>query len=132
MKPHHKYSPEFRAEAAKLVLEQGLSQEGRPTALPTQGHLGQLGRCCEMLRPRGLPGSRAAAELNAENARLSKERQETRLERDILKRPPRTLPGSRCPVRVREVVATPLSRADALPRVDCLTQRFLLKTASEI
>lgn len=80
------YSPEFRAEAVKLVLEQGLSQEAaaKRLAIPK----GTLGNWVAAAKRGGVatPGGRSTAELEAENARLRKELAEARQERDILKK----------------------------------------------
>jgi transposase len=85
-KKNQSYSPEFRAEAVKLVLEKGLSQEeaAKRLAIPK----GSLGNWVAAAKKGGLstPGGRSTAELEAEVARLRKELAEARLERDILKK----------------------------------------------
>lgn len=95
------YSPEFRAEAVKLVLDQGLSQgeAARRLSMPK----GTLASWVAAIRGKapGMPaGSQTVAELEQENARLRKELAEARLERDILKKATayfarESLPGTR-------------------------------------
>ncbi|TFE36654.1 hypothetical protein E2553_44070 [Paraburkholderia dipogonis] len=63
------------------------------------------------------PGSRTVAELEAEVARLRRELAETKMERDIVKKPQRILRRSRCQIRSHEYDATRLS--DCCP-VPCL------------
>jgi transposase len=87
MKQNQRYTPEFRAEAVKLVLEQRLSQEeaARRLGIP-KGTLGRWMVAVKGRREPLAPGSRSVGELEAENARLRKELAEARLERDILKK----------------------------------------------
>ena len=54
------------------------------------------------------------SEWEAENACLRRELPEARMERDLLKKA-RTLPGSRCPVRVHEDDATRLTDLPYIP-----------------
>jgi putative transposase len=82
------YTPEFRAEAVKLVLAQGLSLEeaAQRIAMPK----GTLANWVSSAK-RGnagtvMPGSRTVPELEAEVARLRKELAETRMERDVIKK----------------------------------------------
>ena len=84
------YSPEFRMEAVKLVLEQGLSQgeAARRLAIP-KGPLANWVAAARGKAPGNPAGSRTVADLEQENARLRKELAEARLERDILKNLPR-------------------------------------------
>lgn len=86
MSKNQNYSPEFRAEAVKLVLEQGLSQEAaaKRLAIPK----GTLGNWVAAAKRGGvaMPGARSVSELEAENARLRKELAEAKQERDILKK----------------------------------------------
>ena len=80
------YSPEFRAEAVKLVLEQGLSQGAAAQRLSVPK--GTLANWVSAARQGGaaVPGGRSVADLAAENARLRKELVAARQERDILKK----------------------------------------------
>jgi transposase len=101
MKNQQRYTPEFRAEAVKLVSEQGLSQEtaAKRLAIPKGTLANWVAASKASTRP-SAPGSRSAAELAAENARLRKELTEARMERDILKKATayfarESLPGTR-------------------------------------
>ena len=95
-----KYTPEFRAEATKLVTEQGLSQEtaAKRLAIPS-GTLGNwLVRSPK--KHHAAPGALSSAELEAENKQLRKELAEARMEREILKKATayfarESLPGTR-------------------------------------
>jgi len=100
-KKQQRYTPEFRAEAVKLVTEQGLTQEAAATRLGVpKGTLGNWIAAARLATPSGTPGALTAAELQAENARLRKELAEARMERDILKKATayfarESLPGTR-------------------------------------
>ncbi|KAI5911967.1 IS3 family transposase [Azoarcus sp. PA01] len=87
------YTPEFRAEAVKLVLEQGLSHEAAPQRLAVpKGTLSNWITAAKSSRGGSAPpGARSVAELEAENARLRKELAEARAERDIIKKGSRVL-----------------------------------------
>ena len=102
--PQGRYNKEFREEAVKLVTEEKLSlpEAARRLSLPPstlgnwvkQFRAGRLGDIGKAYRP--------LTEVEMELAKVKKENAELRMERDILKKQPRTLPGSRCPVRVDE------------------------------
>ena len=101
MKKQQRYTPEFRAEAVKLVSEQGLSQEtaAKRLAIP-KGTLANWMAATKASNGPSAPGARSATELAAENARLRKELAEARMERDILKKATayfarESLPGTR-------------------------------------
>jgi len=101
MKKQQRYTPEFRAEAVKLVTEQGLSQEAaaKRLAIPKGTRANWIAASKASTRP-SVPGARSAAELAAENNRLRKELAEARMERDILKKATayfarESLPGTR-------------------------------------
>ncbi|QJE01787.1 transposase [Massilia forsythiae] len=113
------YTPEFRAEEVKLVLEQGLSQEqaAQWIEVPKGTLANWVSAAKRSTDPAALPGSRSVAELETELAKLRKELAVERMEKEVLKRSPRTLRGSRCPVRVHEDGATQVS---AWPVVPCL------------
>jgi transposase len=87
MKKQQRYTPEFRAEAVKLVTEQGLSQEtaAKRLVIPKGTLANWVANSKASTRP-SAPGARSAAELATENARLRKELVEARMERDILKK----------------------------------------------
>ena len=116
------YTPEFRAEAVKLVLAQGLTlEEAAQRILIPKGTLANWVSAAKRgADPKAPPGSRSVAELEAEVAKLRKELAVERMEK-----PPRTLRGSRCPVRVHEVGATRMSAWLVVPRLRCVTQRIL-------
>lgn len=81
------YSPGFRSEAVKLVLEQGLSQEAAAKRLSIpKGTLGILDRRRQTRRCRASTGRALVPALEAENAKLRRELIEVRQERDILKK----------------------------------------------
>ena len=101
MKRQQRYTPEFRAEAVKLVSEQGLSQEtaAKRLAIP-KGTLANWVAAFKASTGPLAPGARSAAELAIENARLRKELAEARMEREILKKATayfarESLPGTR-------------------------------------
>ena len=87
MKANQTYTPEFRAEAVKLVLEQGLTQ---PEAAQRLGILkGSLSNWVVAARRAGMPaaaGAPTVAELRAENARLRKDLARAEMEREIIKK----------------------------------------------
>ena len=82
------YTAEFRAEAVKLVFDQGLTQQEAAKRLGIPK--GTLGNWMAAAKPAAnkpaAPGARTAAELEAENARLRKELAEAQMERDVLKK----------------------------------------------
>ena len=96
-----RYTSELRAEAIKLVSEQGLSQEtaAKRLSIP-KGTLGNWMAAAKASKHLSVPGTRSAADLEVENLRLRKELAETRMERDILKKATayfarESLPGTR-------------------------------------
>lgn len=95
------YTPEFRAEAVKMVQEQGIKQEeaAKRLGIPKGTLAGWLAATKPSMIP-ATPGSRTAAELEVENSKLRKELAEARMERDILKKATayfakESLPGTR-------------------------------------
>ncbi|MCK7471416.1 MAG: transposase, partial [Desulfomicrobium escambiense] len=75
------YSPEFRAEAVKLVVEQGLSQEAAAKRLSIpKGTLGNWMAAVKRGGAVAVPGGRGVPELEAENAKLRKELVEVKLQ----------------------------------------------------
>lgn len=101
MKKQQRYTPEFRAEAVKLVTEQGLSQKeaAKRLSIP-KGTLANWMAAAKASPSPSAPGRRSAAELEADNAWLRKELAEARMERDILKKATayfarESLPGTR-------------------------------------
>jgi transposase len=101
MKKQQRYTPEFRAEAVKLVFDQELSQEtaAKRLAIP-KGTLGNWMAAAKASKSPSTPGARSVADLEVENTRLRKQLAETRMERDILKKATayfarESLPGTR-------------------------------------
>ena len=96
-----KYSAELKAEAVKMVTEQGLTQEetGKRLSIP-KGNIGNWVGAAKKAMAKGSPGQQSVEELAAENARLRKELAEARMEREILKKATayfakESLPGTR-------------------------------------
>jgi len=81
------YSPEFRAEAVKLVLEQGLSIEAAAKRLNLpKGTLGHWVRAAKSGKRITMPGARSVSELEVEVVKLRRALAEAQMERDILKK----------------------------------------------
>lgn len=97
------YPPEFRAEAIKLVLEQGMTTTEAATRLSM--NQGTLAYWVTQARKAGKnapakAGAPSTAELMAEVRQLRKELSEARMEREILKKATayfarESLPGTR-------------------------------------
>jgi len=87
MKERQRYSDELKAEAVKMVNQQGLTQEeaGRRLSIPT-GSLGKWIKASRAGQTPSQPGEQSVAELAAENHQLRKELAEARMEREILKK----------------------------------------------
>ena len=88
MKANQTYTSEFRAEAVKMVLEQGLTQ---PEAAQRLGiPKGSLSNWVVAARRGGgvsaASGTATMVELQAENARLRKELARAEMEREIVKK----------------------------------------------
>jgi transposase len=101
MRELRKYSAELKAEAVKMVVEQGLTQKeaAKRLSIP-KGSIGNWVLAARASVGRGKPGELSVAELAAENARLRKELAEARMEREILKKATvyfakESLPGTR-------------------------------------
>ena len=101
MEPKQSYTPEFRAEAVKVVLEQGLSltEAAYRLAIP-KGTLATWVNQAKGGKVPTAPGARSVAELEAEIRRLRKELAETQRERESVKKAAATfakesLPGTR-------------------------------------
>jgi len=79
------YSAELKAEAVKMVIEQGLTlkETGRRLSIPA-GSIGNWVGAARSGRVKSSPGEQTVGELSAENARLRKELAEARMEREIL------------------------------------------------
>jgi Transposase and inactivated derivatives len=81
------YSDELKAEAIKMIREQGLSQVevSKKLSIP-KGTIGNWAAGIGLGRVKANPGDQSIGELKAENAKLRKELAESRMERDILKK----------------------------------------------
>ncbi|MFQ2106801.1 IS3-like element ISAeme20 family transposase [Aeromonas rivipollensis] len=93
MKSREHYSPEFRAEAVRLVLEQGLGQAEAARRLGiAKGTLSNWVVAAKGGKDTSaIPGARSVAELEAEVARLRKALAQANMERDINKKGRRVL-----------------------------------------
>ena len=96
------YTPEFRAEAVKLVLAQGLTLEeaAQRIAIPKGTLANWVSAAKRRNGPAAPPGSRSIAELEAEVAKLRKELATERMEKEVLKKATayfarESLPGTR-------------------------------------
>ena len=87
MEKPQSYTNEFKSEAVKLVLDQGLSERvaAKRLSMP-KGTLSNWVRDAKGGKAVAVPGSRSVPELEAEVAKLRKDLAEARLERDILKK----------------------------------------------
>lgn len=87
MKSREHYSPEFRAEAVRLVLEQGPGQAEAARRLGiAKGTLSNWVVAAKGGKDTSaIPGARSVAELEAEVARLRKALAQANMERDIIK-----------------------------------------------
>ena len=125
--PRGRYTKEFRQEAVRLVVEEKMSwhEAGRRLSLAPStignwvkaykaGKLGEIGKTY-----------RALTEVEMELARTKKELAEVKMERDILKKQPRTLPGSRCTVRGNEGPAAQVPSSAHTAHHECIGQRLL-------
>ena len=88
MKTNRSYTPEFREEAVKLVLEQGLSQAEAAEKLGIPK--GSLANWVVNAKRRGdrrvQPGEPTLEELKAEVVRLRKDLARAEMEREIVKK----------------------------------------------
>jgi transposase len=96
------YTTEFRAEAVKLVLAQGLTLEeaAERIAMPKGTLANWVSAAKRGQDPVAAPGSRSVAELEAELAKLRKELAVERMEKEVLKKATayfarESLPGTR-------------------------------------
>jgi transposase len=101
MNEKRKYNPELKAEAVKLVNEQGLTQAevSKRLGIP-KGTIGNWVSGYTASSPGAPSGEQSYAELKHENVRLRKELSDTRMERELLKKAAayfakESLPGTR-------------------------------------
>ena len=107
------YTHEFKAEAVKLVLNQGLSlrDAAKRLSIP-KGTLTNWVSNAKGGVEASAPGARSVPELEAEVVKLRRELAEARMERGLLKKVTAYFAreerseGFRCKVRVHETVAT--------------------------
>ncbi len=116
------YTPEFRAEAVKLVLAQGLTIEeaAQRIAMP-KGTLANWASAAKRgTDPKAPPGSRSVAELEAEVAKLRKELAVERMEKDVLKKATADSTGHRNDSVLmsysRRIICHELAGQDYLPK----------------
>jgi len=101
MKENRSYSEELKAEALKMVLEQGLSREEAAKRLMIpKGTIGNWVTAAKTVKQSAVPGEQSHAMLVAENTRLRKDLADARMEREILKKAAayfarESLPGTR-------------------------------------
>ena len=106
--PRAIYTRELREEAVKLVTEEGLRipEVGRrlsvsPSTIRYWVKANREGKLKEVGKQQ-----RPLTELEMELARVKRELAEVRMERDILKKRPRTLQKTRCQVRVMNAISS--------------------------
>ena len=87
MSTKNKYNPELKAEAIKLVNEQGLTlaKAGEKLGIP-KGTIANWVSGYTATTPGAPAGEQSYAELKSENARFRKELADTRMERELLKK----------------------------------------------
>jgi transposase len=94
-----RYSREFRMQAAKMAVEDrlGVTETARCLSISAK----TVANWVFLYRqdPSQLEIRRGVDKSEEELSRLRKENAQLRMERDILKKPQRTLPRSRCKVR---------------------------------
>ena len=101
MKERRRYSDELKAEAVKMVSEQGLTQEESAWRLSLpKGTIGNWVKASKSGRAPAKPGDQSVAQLAAEVQHLRRELAEARMEREILKKAAayfakESLPGTR-------------------------------------
>ena len=125
--PKGKFTREFREEAVRMVVEdkQSVAEVSRRLQLPEQttrnwvkaykeGKLGEIGK-----------GQKEMSSLERELYETKRELARVKMERDILGKRPRTLPGSRCPVRDDRATAAPLFSPYAVRSAFSIGERLL-------
>lgn len=96
------YTREFRTEAVKLVLAQGMTLEeaAQRLSMPKGTLANWVAEAKRSQDPAAAPGSRSVAELEAEVVKLRKELATERMEKEVLKKATayfarESLPGTR-------------------------------------
>ena len=87
MSDRKSYSDELKAEAIKMVKEQGLShaEVSKRLSIP-KGTIGNWASGIGLGMTKSKPGDQSVVELKAENVKLRKELAESRMEWEILKK----------------------------------------------
>lgn len=117
-----RYTDEFKIEAVRQIVEYG-----RPVAEVAE----RLGVSVHSLygwrrqHGQGEVGRRVEQDQNAEVRRLKAELRRVTEERDILKKPPRTLPRGKSKVRLHETPRRPVQIGTYVPDTGCPSQRLL-------
>ena len=131
--PRAIYTRELREEAVKLVTEGGLSipEVGRrlsvsPSTIRYWVKANREGKLKEVGRQQ-----RPLTEVEMELARVKRELAEARMERDILKKRPRTLRRSRCQVRDHGRDAIQVLYRGDVPYSEGIQERLLQMAQSE-
>ena len=122
------YTPELRAEAVRLVLDQGMTQGEVAQRLSVpKGTIANWVAAAK--HGRGpISGAKTAQELESEIARLRKELADVKQEREILKKAAAYFARNHSEVRVHEAVVQGLCGQRDVPGVGSLAQ-WLLRLA---
>ena len=124
--PRQKYTKEFREQAVRLVREQELPIPKAARRLSMSDKTRSNGvlkaRHGELVRLNG--HRKPVTDLEAEVSRLTRELAEARMKRDLLKKPPRTLPRRSGPVRAHDDAAPSRSPDGAVSRACGLQERL--------
>jgi len=126
---NHKYAAEFREEAVRQVLERGCSVKEVADNLGVSRH--SLYKWVREAKPS--PHKQKDEELLEAEHEVLKLRAELRRvqeERDILKKPPRTLPGSPSKVRVHRGAPQKAPHPDDVPNLRRSAQWVLCLASS--
>ena len=101
MSEKRKYNAELKAEALKMIIEQGMSQQEVADLLSIpKGTIGNWAAKAKNSMESMAPGSPSVGDVMAENRRLRKELAQAKMEKEILKKAAayfakESLPGTR-------------------------------------
>src|SRR5262245_12777802 len=120
------YTPEFKAEAVKLVTEQGYSvaEAARSLGL-NQNLIRNWKQTLEVQDEHAFPGRGKLSPVEEENRRLRAENKRLQAERDILKKRRRSSPRRRHDLPLHRPAQGPMACALALPNPGGLPRRLL-------
>jgi transposase len=90
-RPRRKYNPEFKAEAVRLVGDEGLTQAQAASDLGISAKL--LSSWVRAAKSREMPPGQVTESERSELQRLRRENRVLRMERDILKKPQPSSPA---------------------------------------